>query len=80
MPFLFTTKNDEAMAMASFFITCININIKKYCGSDISGSWLFWNLMPISSQVVAAIQKILYVVDDNDLVITDAQKILEKYL
>ena len=36
--------------------------------------------MPISSQVVASIQKILYVVDDNNSVIVDAQEILGKYL
>ena len=36
--------------------------------------------MPISSQVVASIQKILYVVDDNDSMIADAQAILGKYL
>lgn len=30
-----TTKQDESMSMASLFITWININIKKYCGSDI---------------------------------------------
>ena len=36
--------------------------------------------MPISSQVVAAIQKILCAVDDNNSVIVDAQVILGKYL